>query len=156
VDEPSEEWQQMEEEMEMDGKPEANSSDEAVAVQVPTPPDTEDSSVHDGDAMEVTVHITSSDSPNGGSNLPPPSAPVPINNPASGSGRGSLTRDSRTPSPPVPGTEGPITPRNDVGPWVFDGSAGTGSAPEATSEMRSLNAAADMNMGRGVVGGDTT
>ncbi|KAK3333319.1 RING finger protein [Cercophora scortea] len=35
-------------------------------------------------------------------------------------------RDTRTPSPtgaPVlNGTEGPITPRNDAGPWVFDGS----------------------------------
>ena len=35
-------------------------------------------------------------------------------------------RDIRTPSPtgaPMPnGQEGPITPRNDAGPWVFDGS----------------------------------
>jgi hypothetical protein len=36
-------------------------------------------------------------------------------------------RDARTPSPSginpaLNGQEGPITPRNDAGPWVFDGS----------------------------------
>ena len=35
-------------------------------------------------------------------------------------------RETRTPSPPgaptTNGPEGPITPRNDAGPWVFDGS----------------------------------
>jgi E3 ubiquitin-protein ligase DMA1/2 len=48
------------------------------------------------------------------------SNPVPMTN-------GDGQRDTRTPSPTgVPvvqnGTEGPITPRNDAGPWVFDGS----------------------------------
>lgn len=48
------------------------------------------------------------------------SNPVPMTN-------GDGERDTRTPSPTgvpvvVNGTEGPITPRNDAGPWVFDGS----------------------------------
>jgi hypothetical protein len=53
------------------------------------------------------------------------SSPVPIPTPAqrvTPDGR----RETRTPSPtgaPVTnGHEGPITPRNDAGPWVFDGS----------------------------------
>ncbi|KAL2024704.1 hypothetical protein VTK56DRAFT_6905 [Thermocarpiscus australiensis] len=64
--------------------------------------------------------------------LPEPgrSNPMPIPAPAGGqrtvSGEGR--REARTPSPtggPVVnghGHEGPITPRNDAGPWVFDGS----------------------------------
>ena len=61
----------------------------------------------------------------------------------------------RTPSPPgqhgLPGTEGPITPRNDAGPWVFDGSAaGTQDEPrpESTGAMRSLDAATEMDIDR--------
>lgn len=34
---------------------------------------------------------------------------------------------SRTPSPNAGGHDGPMTPRNDVGPFVFDGSAGQAS-----------------------------
>ncbi|KAH8880408.1 hypothetical protein GQ53DRAFT_669990 [Thozetella sp. PMI_491] len=68
------------------------------------------------------------------------SEPVPIPSPAAGAihrvgtDDGSSLADSvsqggvrsaRTPSPPgapTNGHEGPITPRNDAGPWVFDGS----------------------------------
>lgn len=60
---------------------------------------------------------------------PASSSPMPIPSPGSRSGdinsRGASGRDARTPSPtgaPVSnGQEGPITPRNDAGPWVFDG-----------------------------------
>lgn len=70
-------------------------------------------------------------------------------------------RQTRTPSPvngnPPPNAEGPITPRNDAGPWVFDGSgvrtrsggaaaaaAGRASTDSRRGEMRSLDAAAEM------------
>lgn len=56
----------------------------------------------------------------------------------------------RTPSPssggPVNPHEGPITPRNDAGPWVFDGSgARIGAAPN-TGARQSLNGVVDMEM----------
>ncbi|KAF4627406.1 hypothetical protein G7Y89_g10751 [Cudoniella acicularis] len=63
--------------------------------------------------------------------------------------RNSLTR---TPSPHgtsssldvVAGTEGPMTPRNDIGPFVFDGSAGRASGVRmAAIATMNLNAAAD-------------
>ncbi|KDN71764.1 putative FHA domain-containing protein [Colletotrichum sublineola] len=60
-------------------------------------------------------------------------------------------RDTRTPSPIanhlLTTHEGPITPRNDAGPWVFDGSAGRRAA-EASNGMRSLDAAAEMEVDR--------
>lgn len=58
----------------------------------------------------------------------------------------------RTPSPgsggvtAANGHEGPITPRNDAGPWVFDGSgARIGVAPTATAPVtrQSLNGVVD-------------
>lgn len=60
----------------------------------------------------------------------------------------------RTPSPGsggVPtsnGHEGPITPRNDAGPWVFDGSgARIGVAPTSSGIARqSLNGVVDMDV----------
>ena len=90
------------------------------------------------------------------------SNPVPI--PASASQRaasGPMTipnvdgqRDRRTPSPtgaPVVlnGGEGPITPRNDAGPWVFDGSGlrmradgvAAGSEGAGGSRINSIEAA---------------
>lgn len=63
------------------------------------------------------------------------SEPVPIPT--------STPNTRRTPSPnsipAVNGHEGPITPRNDAGPWVFDGSgARIGAAPTTTARL-SLN-----------------
>lgn len=66
----------------------------------------------------------------------------------------------RTPSPGSAGPanvhEGPITPRNDAGPWVFDGSgarigvAPTGGASASASASagtrQSLNGVVDMEM----------
>ncbi|CAM1510388.1 Fc.00g007230.m01.CDS01 [Cosmosporella sp. VM-42] len=148
VDELAEEWQQMKEEE--DRAAEENSEPEAVPVeQVPSADTTtiEKSNVHDSDIMDVTVNITP-ESPHRG-NLPHAvSEPLPIRNAGSGAGRPSALRDSRTPSPPgLNGTEGPITPRNDAGPWVFDGSAGR-RADATTAEMTSLDAAADMDIGQ--------
>lgn len=57
----------------------------------------------------------------------------------------------RTPSPNsipvVNGHEGPITPRNDAGPWVFDGSgARIGVAPATAGARQSLNGVVENNM----------
>ena len=61
------------------------------------------------------------------------SSPLPIRHSPTAARRG-------TPSPREPGAEGPITPRNDAGPWVLDGRAGRES-PEGHG-MTSLDAAA--------------
>ena len=64
---------------------------------------------------------------------------------------GAAIRQTRTPSPSdplaAPQAEGPITPRNDHGPWVFDGSgiritSGRASTDSHRGEMRSLDMAA--------------
>lgn len=156
VDELAEEWEQLKSEGEAEAEAETGvdatpGTETAPAVPVATPPEPatpepELSDAHDIDAMDVTVNITP-ESPQRG-NLPHAvSEPLPIRNSASGAGRHIALRDSRTPSPPglTPGVEGPITPRNNAGPWVFDGSAGR-NADATTAEMRSLDAAADMDV----------
>jgi hypothetical protein len=136
VDEPAEEWEKLEEEAAAAAAEEEHAADQTRIEE----PEEEDANVNDGDAMDVTVSITP-DSPEERSNAT--SEPVPIRNSAGGV-RSSLSRDSRTPSPPN-GAEGPITPSNDAGPWVFDGSA-LGRAPGSNSGMGSLDAAAmDVN-----------
>lgn len=135
VDEPSAEWQVLDEQEEsFPLQPATNGHVETP----PSPPDAADATILDNDAMDVTVNM-SADSPSSRGEQPhATSQPLPIRNPASGSGRAARARG--TPSPPAPGPEGPITPRNDAGPWVFDGNAGRNPADPA--EMRSLDAAA--------------
>ena len=98
----------------------------------------------DEDPMDVTVAVNPIDK------MPPPAgiprsvtAPLPISSPVSGSGRLHPDRENGTPSPPS-GVEGPITPRNDAGPWVFDGSAGRPGETTGTG-MSNLDAAIEMD-----------
>lgn len=95
-----------------------------------------EAAMSDGGAS--TPSTTASSRP-GGEGSHATSDPVPIN------GR-------RTPSPNsignhvTNGHEGPITPRNDAGPWVFDGSgARIGVAPTAGARQ-SLNGVVDTEM----------
>ena len=126
VEEPDEEWQQLEEGADDEAKPQ-------TAMDI---------------TMDVTVNPNASDSPSGRSNLPhEPTEPVPIRNPASGAGRVNQLRENRSPSPHTNG-EGPITPRNNAGPWVFDGGAGRRVA-DPTAEMTSLDAATEMDLSGG-------
>lgn len=144
VDELAEEWQQMKNEAEaeastpaqVDTEPETDSAPPAAGSGISTP---ERSNTVDSDhIMDVTVNITP-ETPERNEVNHAISEPLPIRA-VSGARRSSQLGDSRTPSPPG-GTEGPITPRNNVGPWVFDGSAGrTVSATEG--EMTSIDAAA--------------
>ncbi|KAF4458165.1 hypothetical protein F53441_16 [Fusarium austroafricanum] len=140
VDELAEEWQQLKNEAEAEASTPAQVDTEPETDPVPpansglsTP---ERSNTVDSDHMDVTVNITP-ETPQRNEVNHAISEPLPIRNAASGTRK---LGDSRTPSPPG-GTEGPITPRNNVGPWVFDGSAGrTVSATEG--EMTSIDAAA--------------
>lgn len=141
VDELSEEWQQLRQEESSRAEEQDNSESEAApaAGHADQPRD-----LHDVDNIDLTVNITPGTPQK---NMIPHaiSQPLPIRSAASGAGRAPL-RTSRTPSPPgMNGTEGPITPRNDAGPWVFDGSAGRRGA-RPTGEITSLDAAADMDI----------
>ncbi|RGP63038.1 hypothetical protein FSPOR_8838 [Fusarium sporotrichioides] len=151
VDELAEEWQQMKNEAEAEASTPAQIDTEPETEPEPEPePEPaapvagsgtstpERSNTVDSDHMDVTVSITP-ETPQRNEVNHAISEPLPIRA-VSGARRSNQLGDSRTPSPPG-GNEGPITPRNNVGPWVFDGSAGsTVSATEG--EMTSIDAAA--------------
>ncbi|KAG6049083.1 hypothetical protein E4U39_006591 [Claviceps sp. Clav50 group G5] len=140
VDEPTEDWENMhdEENMDVDGKdPEETSSHDEPS----SAPETTDAapSTPDPDAMDVTVSFDASDPSSALPHAHGTSEPLPITNRV-----GHLQRENRSPSPSSSGAEGPITPRNNAGPWVFDGSAGRRVVDGTErAEMRSLDAAAD-------------
>ncbi|KAF4496721.1 dma1, component of spindle assembly checkpoint [Fusarium agapanthi] len=144
VDELAEEWQQLKNEAEAEASTPAQADTEPETDPVSAAADSgtstpERSHTADIDHMDVTVNITP-ETPQRNEVSHAISEPLPIRNAASAPRRVGQLGDSRTPSPPG-GTEGPITPRNNVGPWVFDGSAGrTVSATEG--EMTSIDAAA--------------
>ncbi|PFH57009.1 hypothetical protein XA68_15650 [Ophiocordyceps unilateralis] len=141
VDEPTEDWQQLDDE---------EQSKQASAPAEPAPattPELADITVQDADAMDVTVNVDAP-TPVRPTHLHAPSDPLPITGSASGAGRVSHLRENGSPPPGVTG-EGPITPRNNAGPWVFDGSAGCRPADASVSEMASLAAATEMDTSDG-------
>lgn len=145
MDEPTVDWEQLEEDkMDVDKKEsESRAEEEAASVS-----QARDAPSPDSDAMDITVSFNASGSPGGrpdGALAHAGSEPLAITNPASGSGRVGYLRENRSPSPPSSGGEGPITPRNNAGPWVFDGSAGH-RVVDGNSEMRSLDAAAGVDV----------
>lgn len=101
----------------------------------------------DGFAAATASNADASSSHAAASPVPIPTAAQRIL-PGAGDGR----REARTPSPtgvPVAnGNEGPITPRNDAGPWVFDGS-GVRLRADAAAAAAAVAPAAD----GGTVGG---
>ncbi|KAG6039858.1 hypothetical protein E4U41_001968 [Claviceps citrina] len=129
-------------------EPERASAPEAGHAPSPSPNADADA---DSDAMDMTVSFNASNSPNArcdGGVLPQAvSAPLCILNPASGSGRVGHLGESRSPPRSFNGAENPITPRNNAGPWVFDGSAGR-RVVDGDSELPSLDAAAGMDVSR--------
>ncbi|KAL6864268.1 hypothetical protein J3F83DRAFT_157788 [Trichoderma novae-zelandiae] len=111
-----------------------------IVPSLPSPAeDPPEATVQETDAMDVTVNFTASGSP---TTPHATSDPLPIRSRPSGGGRASHLRETGTPSPPGNGAEGLITPRNNAGPWVFDGMAGRRPAT-AAAEMPSLDSAAD-------------
>ncbi|KAI0166213.1 hypothetical protein GGR57DRAFT_16656 [Xylariaceae sp. FL1272] len=121
VDEPTEDWQQLPEDV-----PEEKAEDEVDGV--------------DGDellemaGLELRETSQSEDRADATIQLNGHAASSPVLIPAGNQRRTPSPDDSR---------EGPITPRNDAGPWVFDGNPGRVSQ-ESTRRgaMRSLDAAA--------------
>lgn len=165
IEDPSEDWEQMEDDEGAEQKQETK--DKAVVPSDPLPAPVavpaESSRPQlpeigtEPDALDFTVALdrarTMSEMPRLQTIAPNTTTePVPI--PAVGASQAAVLRngrDTRTPSPIgnhlTNGTEGPITPRNDAGPWVFDGSAGRRAA-EAANGMRSLDEATEMDVDR--------
>ncbi|PHH81151.1 hypothetical protein CDD82_1255 [Ophiocordyceps australis] len=147
VDEPEEEWQQLDQgQHDMQEAPEEAVNEAAV----PRRPSSEPigDGTPDADVLDQTMISAPSDSAsNVSTNSHAATDPLPIDNPSSGSGRAAHLRDEQCPSPSCNG-EGPITPRNNAGPWVFDGGAGTRAVDSQIPEMRSLDAAADLHINR--------
>ncbi|KAK1982810.1 hypothetical protein LZ30DRAFT_749103 [Colletotrichum cereale] len=168
IEDPEEDWEGMDEDEEPELKQQKQeATDKAAVPSEPTPALAAVGSSgpllpeinQDEDAMDFTVALersrTMAEPPETAPRTVAPNTsmpPVPI--PAVAAAQAAVSRngrDTRTPSPIanhlVTTHEGPITPRNDAGPWVFDGSAGRRAA-EASSGMRSLDAAAEMEVDR--------
>lgn len=155
VDEPSEGWDQLEDEVEeQPPATEALASYNAIDSNVTRDDDDaalerDFAQLHEGDTMDLTVAVNGvgADEPSPRTTshpLPPATDSRPITIPIP-NGRSSLSAQSPSP-PPVIGAEGPITPRNDAGPWVFDGLGGRRTTMDATQDMASLAAAAEMGV----------
>lgn len=161
VDELAEVWRQLkseEAEAQAEAARQPETEEETTTAQPIAPTGTstpERSLTNDSDVMDATVSITPETLQRAQSSHAV-SEPLPICNAASGAGRSSQLRDSRSPSPPgmTNGAEGPITPRNNAGPWVFDGSAGRNGDALPASGMRSLDAAAEMDIKTSAQSGD--
>ncbi|KAI1338052.1 RING finger protein [Xylariaceae sp. FL0016] len=146
VDEPADEWQQLDSGVEdavEDRSPNEESSGAVEPADSAGQPDGGEDIVMSpiqGDVGDATVNFEST-------SMAPPqpplghatTEPVPIPNatPRTSSG------ERRTPSPNGQPQEGPITPRNDAGPWVFDGNpARVSQESTRRNAMGSLDAAA--------------
>ncbi|ETS83038.1 hypothetical protein PFICI_04914 [Pestalotiopsis fici W106-1] len=163
VEEPDEEWQQLDsggEDVNMDARdtPEA-------PVDAPADRSTDAAQINtvDGATEELASQAPSAVEENGDvtmmlDNLPAsadhaPTAsetstpiPIPRPSPMAVTSSNGLPDARRTPSPPNAGAtvhDGPLTPRNDAGPWVFDGDAGRSSQDVSRpGAMVNLDAAA--------------
>ncbi|KAK6952920.1 hypothetical protein Daesc_005217 [Daldinia eschscholtzii] len=159
VDEPSDEWQQLDsgiDDVQEDKStpPASQPSDEVVPLvtsQTNVAENPQESS-REGDAGDVTMHVDAAA-------VQPAllrhavTEPVPIPNATPRVSNGDRSTTNRTPSPnsnPLgTGNEGPITPRNDAGPWVFDGNpARVSQESTRRNGMSSLDAAAQVEVDR--------
>lgn len=158
VDEPSDEWQQLDSgiedvQEEKPARPTAQTNEEVespASSPVNSHGSAEQPSV-EGDAGEMTMQIDSATIQSTIRHAVTEPVPIPNATPRVSSGDRSAT--NRTPSPnshPLTnGNEGPITPRNDAGPWVFDGNPARVSQENTRrTGMSSLDAAAQAGVDR--------
>ncbi|KAI1769239.1 hypothetical protein GGR53DRAFT_231706 [Hypoxylon sp. FL1150] len=150
VDEPSDEWQQLDSGVEdiQEDKAAGPHNDEARSIATSQTNSNCNLQENDNDAGDMTMHMDTSSGMQGAQLRHARTEPVMIPNatPRTASSDRSVT--NRTPSPNsnpllANGNEGPITPRNDAGPWVFDGNPSRGSQESTRHNgMSSLDAAA--------------
>ncbi|KAI1772435.1 hypothetical protein F4818DRAFT_172086 [Hypoxylon cercidicola] len=154
VDEPSDEWQQLDSGVEdiQEDKSTGQASqtnDEARSIAT-SQTNSNCNSQHlltENDMGDMTMHIDTSPVVQASQLRHVATEPVPIPNATPRTVSNDRSAANRTPSPnsnPLTnGNEGPITPRNDAGPWVFDGNPARVSQESARRNgMSSLDAAA--------------
>ena len=156
MDEPCEEWQLVTSE-ESEANSEANNeTPPSIAGPSATQDHTPDSETSDAADMTMRVEVATPSPPPNQPSVPERiqhavSDPVPIPPVVSaGSRAGCGVQPLGSHAIPA-GSENPITPRNNAGPWVFDGSAGAGGAGGLALsaglpvEMRSIDSAAALD-----------
>ncbi|KAH8653590.1 SMAD/FHA domain-containing protein [Xylariales sp. PMI_506] len=163
IDEPEEDWQQLDSGMddvseehpeEPNPPPAQEPAEPSVALMdaaevVPTPAAPSAPSPVEAESGDVTMMLDGGPAEEEPTSTHAVSNPVPIATPRVNPAAPLAVRNLRTPSPnghpnAAPnGHEGPLTPRNDAGPWVFDGDAGRSSQEVSRqAAMSSLDAAA--------------
>lgn len=159
VDEPSDEWQQLDSGIEdaQEDKPAhpVSQASEIVESLATSPVESnceEHQPSNDVDVGDVTMQVDSS-AVQTVLLRHAATEPVPIPNATPRISNGDRSTTNRTPSPnnhPLTnGHEGPITPRNDAGPWVFDGNpARVSQESTRRNGMSSLDAAAQAGVDR--------
>ncbi|XXG96553.1 FACT complex subunit [Hypoxylon texense] len=154
VDEPSDEWQQLDsgvDDVQEDKStgPASQTNDEARSLA--TSHTNSNSNLQqpqiENDAGDMTMHIDTSPVMQASQLRYAGTEPVPIPNATPRTVSSDRSAANRTPSPnsnpSTNGHEGPITPRNDAGPWVFDGNpARVSQESTRRNGMSSLDAAA--------------
>lgn len=151
VEEP--EWQQLdgavedvhEESEEPSASPDAIMEDTNIDIPEIESPARAESSGPSDEAGDVTMRFDRQSPPR---NLASPPLPIPSASPSHLPPTSGAAGRRRTPSPNSASlavvAEGPLTPRNDAGPWVFDGNpARVSQDVPRPNAMTSLNAAAD-------------
>ncbi|KAJ8122592.1 hypothetical protein O1611_g9801 [Lasiodiplodia mahajangana] len=144
VDEPSDEWQQLPEDVEEKAEIEATPEKQApTASGSQLISDSHGRHGDQGDPGDITMQFGTAPHIPTGRSRHTATDPVPI----------PTTSQRKTPSPSRNGLsnghEGVITPRNDAGPWVFDGNPARVSQESARrNAMASLNAAAQTSSGQ--------
>ncbi|KAI1212260.1 RING finger protein [Annulohypoxylon truncatum] len=160
VDEPSDEWQQLDSGIEdaQEEKPirPVSQANEIVESPATSPVDSNSDghqSSNEVDVGDMTIMQVDSSAVQTGLLRHAATEPVPIPNATPRMSNGDRSATNRTPSPnshPLTnGHEGPITPRNDAGPWVFDGNPSRVSQESTRRNgMTSLDAAAQAGVER--------
>ncbi|KAL7626923.1 hypothetical protein AAE478_003697 [Parahypoxylon ruwenzoriense] len=156
VDEPSDEWQQLDSgiddvQEEKPAGPPSQATGEVVSIETSQAQASGNDNIHQSseqvDIGDVTMNIDSSPPAQQTTLRHTVTEPVPIPNATPRAAGGDRSAANRTPSPNshllTPSHEGPITPRNDAGPWVFDGNPARASQESVRRNgMSSLDAAA--------------
>ncbi|KAI0127471.1 hypothetical protein BJ170DRAFT_373607 [Xylariales sp. AK1849] len=150
IEEPEEDWQQLESGAEDTNGEEtkaspaqsisAGDSSQNLLEAVDGAP--EQALSGDGEAGDITMLLDSAPVESASRHSVSSPVPIPQTNSTPQSARAIRTPSpNRAPLASVP-HEGPLTPRNDAGPWVFDGDAGRASQEASRQGMVSLDAAA--------------
>ncbi|KAH9892922.1 RING finger protein [Xylariomycetidae sp. FL2044] len=152
VDEPAEEWQQLDSGVEdvQEGNAQGNTTTAPARASEEAAPRRSKESVNrparqlspPAEVGDLTMSLDSTELMSQNVLTHATTGPVPIPN---ATPRAATNDERRTPSPNgnlAVNSEGPITPRNDAGPWVFDGNPRPSQESTRRNGMRSLDAAA--------------